>query len=394
MKRTRSSINKLSYKVVDSIGNLNQIRDLWHRMNWHPNTDIDFYITIFKSRHNCLRPYILVIYQSDIPTTMLIGRIEYKHIKFRIGYKTIFSLKSRCLKILYGGVIGDNENVTSRFIVKRLLRFLSTERINLITFTQLNIHSQMYKAVKEVPFFLQRSFFDTVNPHWKVLLPGQLKDFLLRVNSHHRRRLKRLRKRLEKNFNGQVEFTCLKNKRDVARICENCEEIARKTYHRGMGVGFVFNKENSRRLNLMAEKEWLQVYMLFVNGDPCAFYISTIYKDTCFLNFTGYDSRYRKYDPGTALFLYIVEDLCQNKKIRKIDFGFGDALYKRRFGDINEAEASVSIYALNTLGIMFNVTHSMTNILNTFVKYVPGHVEKLRKIKKKWREYLARKATV
>ena len=51
MKRDADSNNSRSYtiKVARSIEEVEQYRNFWEKMQWHPNADMDYYLTVIKT---------------------------------------------------------------------------------------------------------------------------------------------------------------------------------------------------------------------------------------------------------------------------------------------------------------------------------------------------------
>ncbi len=164
--------------------------------------------------------------------------------------------------------------------------------------------------------------------------------------------------------------------------------MACKTYQRGLGAGFINNDETRRRLQLSGDRGWLRAYILYVDGEPCAFWFGTLYKETFHLDFTGYDQKYRKYEPGTILFVTMIESLCEDE-VKAIDFGFGDAFYKQRFGDSSWEEASVYIFGRTARGILLNILRTLTALIVLNAEKIVARYNLREKMKKWWRLRIA-----
>lgn len=129
--------------------------------------------------------------------------------------------------------------------------------------------------------------------------------------------------------------------------------MARLTYQRRLGSGFVNDAAHQRRCRLVAQNGRLRGYVLYVDDRPKAFWCGTLYKGVFHLAWTGYDPEWKQYELGTVVFLKMVEGLCE-EKIREIDFGLGAAFYKERFGDRSSEEASIRIYSPTIRGVVIN----------------------------------------
>jgi CelD/BcsL family acetyltransferase involved in cellulose biosynthesis len=203
--------------------------------------------------------------------------------------------------------------------------------------------------------------------------------------------LKRIGKVLERDFPGRVAYRTFRSPEEVDRACADVEAVAAKTYQRGIGAGFANNEENRKRFRLCAEKGWLRVYALYIDDQPRAFWSGTLYRGIFHLDFTGFDPELRKYEPGTAVFLKMIEDLCASG-VTLVDFGLGTAPYKERFGDTSWEEISPWVFAPgfrgNTLGLLVGAS----NVLNRATKSFLQKTDLANRIKRLWRGKLAAKA--
>jgi hypothetical protein len=223
-----------------------------------------------------------------------------------------------------------------------------------------------------------------------MTLPGSIDEFLQSVKRKHRYWLNRLPRALEKKYPGKVTYKEFHDKADVDKLCSDADDIARKTYQRGLGAGFINNNENKKRMALAAEKGWLRSFFLYIDSQPCAFWIGTLYGETFYLDYTGYDPSYKKYELGTILFVRIIEDLCNNS-IYEIDFGFGEAFYKKHFGNKNWEEASVIIFSPSIKNIIINLSRAMSAIVSEFAEKFLRRTNLYEKVKKYWRIRLTQK---
>jgi len=92
---------QVSIQIIRSVPEIEGIRRIWTRWHHHPNSDVDFYLHILRSRPEILRPHIIVIYRGGQPEAMLVGRLERRHIECRIGYKVVLRLQAAALSFIY-----------------------------------------------------------------------------------------------------------------------------------------------------------------------------------------------------------------------------------------------------------------------------------------------------
>jgi CelD/BcsL family acetyltransferase involved in cellulose biosynthesis len=188
-----------------------------------------------------------------------------------------------------------------------------------------------------------------------------------------------------------VRYRTYTTQADAAAFCDVAENIARTTYQRGLGVGFIDNAEHRRRVALAAEKGWLKAYAAFVGEEPVAFWCGRLYNHAMYLDWTGYKPDYRKYELGTVLFLRMVEDICASGAT-EMNYGGGASFYKERFGDQNLHEESVGIYSPTFKGVAVGFLKSIEAIANRTAKAAVTRLGIVDRLKKRWRGRLAKSA--
>ena len=387
---TEEQAGKTSVRVIRSIPELEGLRSTWVSWQHHPNCDIDRYLTVVRSRPEILRPHIIVISRDEMPNLILIARLETVPLRTRIGYRNLYRPSVRSLSVSYDGALGDLSSANARVLAQTLRKSLLDGEADVAWFNSLRVDSPLYRAVRKTSSFLCRDHFPDLSLHWRVWLPKSYEEFLHTLSSKTRNNLRRHRGRLHKAFGGRVSVRCLRQKRDLDQILSDTETVAAKTYQRGLGVGFANNAEERCLMSLALDREWLRSYIVYIRDTPCAFWNGLLYGKTFFTGTTGVDPSYREYGLGTFLLTNIFEDMCQNTAAEGVDFGFGDAQYKREFCDNGWQEASFYMFAPNLKGLELNALrtpmHAVTRLAQTIL------TSKVRaRIKRVWRDHRTHK---
>lgn len=375
-------------KILQSFQEIEEIRSFWEKIQYHPNTDIDHYLTVIDSMDDIISPYIILFSYNGQPEAMAVGRLEKRNTGISFGYKTFFSSKVTCLVILYAGILGNWSSELYISLVKELINALRCKTANVVWLNLLRTESDLYNIARKLPNFLCRDHAIETNFHWKMILPESLDAFLNKMTAKHRYWLKRLPRVLQKDYPGKVEYKYSQNNEDLEKLFADAEKVAEKSYQRNIGAGFD-NSIMQQRLSTFAKKKQMRAYLLYIDEKPCAFWIGTLYGNTFYLDFTGYDAAYKHYEPGTILFMRMLEDIIKNRAT-EIDFGFGDAFYKQRFGDHNWKESSIYIYAPTMEGIFFNAFRTINLIPYRYLLKLAARTNLLQKIKRQWRNKLVR----
>jgi hypothetical protein len=385
---------KVVAKVARSLEEVKGIAAVWRAWQCHPNSDLDFYLTVLRSRPEILRPHVMIVYRDGCPEALLVGRLELRKLQASVGYAGLLKKETRALTFLYGGLLGTLSPEGSEVLVRDIMSSLSQGDADLAYFNHLMADSPLCRAATKVPGLLSRDYLPHHQVHHAMTMPGSLEEFYLRLSPEWRKTLKRYARKLLRENSGNVSVRYFRGIADLDILVKDSEGIAKRTYHRGLGVGFSDTPEMRRRLSLGAERGWLRGYVLYVQSVPWAFFLGTLYRGTFHGDFMGYDPLHAKYSPGMYLMTKVIEDLCNGKgreeKVSLIDFGLGDAHYKEVLGDLEWNDASVYIFAPTLKGAGLNVLRIPALLVDRILRRGLERTNLLAKIKRIWRGHLSK----
>jgi hypothetical protein len=107
------------------------------------------------------------------------------------------------------------------------------------------------------------------------------------------------------------------------------------------------------------------------------------YKQSLYLAATGYDPAYRNYELGTILLMKVLEDSC-GTDVAKVDFGEGDADYKRRFSSGSFDERSVRLFAHSGRGFLLRSLFSIMDLGTRFAATMLDRFGVTQRVKTAW----------
>ena len=81
----------------------------------------------------------------------------------------------------------------------------------------------------------------------------------------------------------------------------------------------------------------------------------------------------------------LVEDLCADEEVHTLDFGFGDADYKRHFGDGSVEEEDVLVFAGKARGIAINTLQTALGGLTAVGRAVAARTGSLDSLRRRRR---------
>ena len=225
---TKNDLTKYRVHIIKNLNDLTHISDDWKKLQWHPNTDFDFYNLIVSIRDNIIGPYVLVLEKENEVKSILVGRLEIMTFKYKIGYKEIFKLCVKSINILYGGILGDiDENVSNKYI-KSLKRALTHREANLIKFSSLNIDSLFYKILRDSESTFYKLLFLERSTHYLINITNSFEEFMSRFKSKHLYNFRRSRKKIEKDFNAKMLVKVFTHDDDIEKMCKDVEFVSKK----------------------------------------------------------------------------------------------------------------------------------------------------------------------
>jgi hypothetical protein len=381
-----SSDEDLLVENIRSFEGLKKVRDFWEKVQWYPYSDIDYYLNFAKTWEGFIAPHVMVLSRRGKPVALVIGSIQDKRFNWKIGYKTVFEPKVRCLHIDYAGILGDDSYSNSFALSKEIMNCLARGEADVAYFKFIKKDSAMFQVATRIPSFICRDHFPHINAHWAIHLPDSFDDFFRRLSTRTRTKLRKPAKLIRKYYGEKFYIKCYRSNDDKERALRDIETIAANTYQRGLGVGFQNTKRTYDEWDHAAERKWIRSYVLYINESPCAFNVGYVYGKTYVGLVTAFDPLYKNCSPGTFLFMHVIKDLCLDKNIEVMDFGLGPADYKKKICDQNWNDAAVFIFAPTLKGIKLNLMRSMIVLLSHTARYSLDHLKMTGLVKKKWRQ--------
>jgi hypothetical protein len=224
-----------------------------------------------------------------------------------------------------------------------------------------------------------------------MVLAENMDQVFSAFSSGLRAEVRRKKRKIVSDFGDRTRIQCFRDESDLENVIPQVEEVAKKTYQRGLGVGFENSPRLRQRLELCARQQWLRIYLLTIDGKPCAFWIGTVYNGTFYSDYNGYDPSFRDYSLGTFLLISMIEDFCTDR-VGAIDFGFGQAEYKDRFSNCRATKASIFVFSPNLRGLRLNAVRTLTGSIDAALRRMLERTDMLPRIKKFWRSRSAKQA--
>jgi hypothetical protein len=356
------------------------------------NAEPDRLLALVGSQQN-VRPHIMLLTRNGQPAAMVVGSIEEARIKCSIGYKSFRMAPLRSLTVIHGGLLGHITEEVSEALLEQMKKLLQSSEIDVVFFHYLDTESSVYKGLTSKIGGLCRSHFCRVTMHRTMTVPENLEAFYLSCSKKHRANLRRYVRRLEEQYAERLVVTRYTREDSVDSFVEAASRVSAKTYQHGLGCGMQGDDRTRTLLRDMARNGWLRGHVMFLDGEPCAFQYGATYGKKFFLEQMGFDPKWKEMNVGTALFLEALKDLCDEGQAKILDFGFGEAEYKQRYGDRQWTDVSFYLFAPRVRPILANLVHSGTTGLSLGLAYILKKTNLMGRIKRRWRDQLQKSET-
>lgn len=363
------------------------------REEWLPllgssiTTDPDYYRAVVETEPQVEAPYLLTLRRDGKLEAMLLGRFEVIPLPCKVGYRTIYAPRVRSITIVYEGYLGQVED-NAATLVSELRSALARGDADVLLFRHLAIDHPLHRAATEGAGFLSRQRLVRRTVCWERTLPATYDEFSASLSKKTRSGVKRYMNRLKRDFGDDVQMRVFSKPEDLDEMVGDLELVASKTYQRGLGAGFRDEDRQRARTRLGMERGWFKVWVLYVRGVPVAFWPGESFGGRFRSGIPGYDPAYEDYRVGTYVMMQMVEDLCKDPTVSLLDFGFGDAEYKRRFGDRSWLEEDVLLYARRFRPAFINIVRTSLLGLNSAGMALGRRTGILSRIKNWWRSRL------
>lgn len=335
------------------------------------------------------RPFFLTMLSGGQPRAMLAGHVTDTEFRWRVGYLRLWTTRARVLTIVNGGVVGEPDAAISSLLWRECLRRLSQNGAHAVKFTHLSTASSFYQAVSREPGWLARDPLIAPFIHYRLELPDSFEAFVTSRSPSIKRDIKNTSTRFRKKFDGQFDVVCYRSPGEVDEAMQAAEVVARVSYQRSLGVGFRPTPETRTRWIEAAERGWLRVYVLRIKGVPVAYMAGHNYGQCLFGESTAFDPQYRDDRVGIFIWIQLIEMLCNAREARRLDFGSGDAEYKRRFSSDVIDEADVFLFAPGLKGAYLRLMRLATVGLHSGLRALLERYGLVDWVKTRWRRRMA-----
>ena len=375
--------------VLKSLDRIEAVRDAWHELKpEHVIADPDFFAAMVAGDAKIVRPHVVLLERDGEPEALAAARLERQELSHRIGYRTVYKPRVRALTVVRGGLVGDPSEEQFRLLLDQLRLALRNGEADLLLLSYLPLDSPAFRIASTEPPFLSRQHVVRSGVRWELELPGSVEEFLQTKSPKHRQTLKRRARKLERDFAGRLEIRRFEHLDDLDDFVTAADAVSRKTYQHALGVAFGDTPAHRRRTQVAMEHGWFRGWVLYLDGEPAAFWHGERYAGRFRTGNPGFDPTYDAYGIGTYLMLRMVDDLCRDPEVESVDHGVGDATYKQRYGTRSCLEGNVLVFPPTFRGARLNASLTLVAHSVAATRWLAERAGVLGAAKSRWRRRL------
>jgi hypothetical protein len=380
-------------KIARNLAELEPYRSFFDAHHRHAACNLDTLVDE-RGKEWVARPHVMILCRDSEPAAMVVGRLGPELLQWHIGYKRIGASKARLFRTVTGGILGDlSRPEDCDLLCEAMLGFLRSGEADVAQIGGVRADSRLLTSMEQRPALLSRDHFVEVVPHWRLSLPDSYDEFYKTRSSNTKSNIRQYKNRITKRFGKSLRLERYQSGADLDGLMIEIEGVAAKTYQRGIGVGFSNTPAVRRKWQYAAEHGLFVAYVLYLEGKPSAFWTGTIYKGTFMSEYTGFDPELSYYHPGMFVLVRMIEDFCAEHSVQIIDFGTGDADYKRKFGSETIPEATLHVFAPTLTGARLSLVRNGTMLVSHSARRALGALGVTSRLKSFWRKRLASKDT-
>lgn len=145
----------------------------------------------------------------------------------------------------------------------------------------------------------------------------------------------------------------------VPDFLEQVIPLSRKTWqHALIGEQLTSSLDWNAKLRDLAERDIFRGYVMKCGDQIAAFGLGHQQGGVFHLNITGYDESLGALSPGSVLIYTMIEDLLKHRPVQRLCFCFGDARYKREFGNVHTDTVKLMLFRKNLKNTVLRYTHA------------------------------------
>jgi hypothetical protein len=381
----------VTIKAFRSFEEIENIRDVWSCWQREPTIDLDLFLATQPWDPPKVRPQVIVLYRNGSPEAMLVGIVSGREFKVRLGPWNFGLANARFFQVIPGGAMGHLNSENCDALIGEVLRSLREGEIDVAVLMRIRAGSPLRSSALGRPGLLSRDYSPQTNNLRYMVLPDNKEACYDVLSPKSRHQFRKKTRRLMAAYPDKVQTICFRHVDELNRLVDDVEEVAKSSFQRGLGGGFIDSPLVRQALRIEAQKNAMRGFVLYVDARPCAFWLGSLCYSTFHLSCGAYNPEFHRFSPGTLLLMKVFEHFCSNsgeENVSEINLGVGDFRYKEELSNRTVEQVTVHVFAPNLKGFGLNVLRAASTAVDCIIRYIAART-KLRDSFRKFRRSVA-----
>lgn len=319
-----------------------KLRKIWSELpRTHVDADIDHFLTVVKGSPSVVRPHVLHIL-GDNRDLIVVARLANHSFSLTAGYTTVASTIAPALVVSFGGILGAHTVQDYQYALA-VLRDQAKDEADAIVFQKVDTSSMLFEHLHRCGHRALRLTRPSVST-WSTELPTSWEALLAKRSSKSRRQLRYDDNRLRRTYDERLKLRRLDSDEHRLRLLVDLRTVASASYQSNLKVSVLDDPLQFALISAARSTRSLRVWMLYIDEEPVAFWWGVIHGGTLIIGSPGFRPEYTKERVGYFTFRRMIEDACADPAISHIEYGPGEADYKKRFATHRAEVADVILF--------------------------------------------------
>lgn len=308
------------------------------------DADIDYFLTVVRTDPTVVRPHVMRVDVPGEPPVLIVARLVKQRFRVKLSGARLGSVGAPALVVAFEGVVGATSETQREAVSTAIREALASGEADVAVFQKTNRASDWFAHLTDGGSAVLR----LVRPEessWTSELPDSWEQLLAARSSKSRRQIRFDDNKLRRVYGDRLELRRLDQPEYADIMLPHVRTVASASYQRGLGVSMLDGDVQGALIDLAREKGWLRVWMLYIDGEPVAFWWGITYAGVLAIGSPGYLPAYSKDRVGYFTLRRMLEDAADDPDTVRIDYGTRDADYKERFGDLRSEVSDVLVFA-------------------------------------------------
>lgn len=375
----------LTVDVLRDVAAFEAVAADWERLCVHPEAHPALVAAVLSTSPSLIRPHVVVVRRSGAVIALAVARIEREPVPVGFGVSILWAPRLNVVRLSYDGLFGDLSPPVFERLAEALAAPVRAGEADALFLDHVRPGAAEHAWAASPGMGLSRDLAparDTT--HWLAHLMTDFPTFLKALSKSERANFKKRRVKIEAAFGPRVRFACYSRLDDAKRAVADMRAVAERSYHRALGVGFADNAWAEPQLAAALAAGIARSYVLYLDEAPVAFITGFGWQQQFHTCFMGYDPTHAVHGFGGEVVARMVADLCAEGRFDAINFGFGDAAYKRRLGDESWTEVDRYVFARRPMPLFVNLLRGVTGHTARLADRVLQKVGLRERIKALW----------